>query len=176
MVQSRPLILTLKLDPATFEHANSLRKQHFPPERNVIPAHVTLFHKLPNEHEKLISQHLQEFCSQLSPLPLQLSTVRFLGRGVAITVHCPELLHLRQTLAERWSGWLSPQDQQGYTPHITVQNKVSPLEAQDLYKTLKQEWQPQDGYGEGVLLWHYCGGPWELANDFLFSYSSGGDR
>lgn len=55
----QPLVLTLKLDQTTFDLFNELRQQHFPPERNFLPAHVTLFHALPGEHELNIRQTLQ---------------------------------------------------------------------------------------------------------------------
>jgi hypothetical protein len=50
---STSLILTLKLDQTTFERANTLRQQYFPPERNVVPAHVILFHQLPGDKNQL---------------------------------------------------------------------------------------------------------------------------
>ncbi|UBF25683.1 2'-5' RNA ligase family protein [Kovacikia minuta CCNUW1] len=167
-LQSPPLILTLKLDQSTFDYVDRLRQQHFPPERNFIPAHVTLFHALPGDQEIAISQTLETLCCQTAKVSLQLPTLRFLGRGVAIDVASPELVQLRQTLANSWSQWLSPQDQQGYRSHITIQNKVSSAEARQLYEQLKAEWQPIKGFGEGLLLWYYLGGPWELANEFSF--------
>jgi hypothetical protein len=44
-----PLILTLGLDRASFERFEALRRAHFPPALNRVPAHVTLFHHLPGE-------------------------------------------------------------------------------------------------------------------------------
>ena len=42
-----PLVLTLLLDADTQAWLDSLRRAHFPPERNLVPAHVTLFHACP---------------------------------------------------------------------------------------------------------------------------------
>lgn len=164
-----PLVLTLKLDQATFGQVNALRQQYFPPARNLIPAHVTLFHQLPGDREIAILQFLQVLCSQTSRLSLSLPNLRFLGRGVAIEVCAPELVELRKILAETWSGWLTAQDRQGYRPHITIQNKVVAAEARQVYEQLKEQWQPVNGHGEGLLLWYYCGGPWELVNEFSFA-------
>lgn len=164
-----PLILTLKLDQTTFEQANILRQKYFPSERNFLPAHVTLFHALPGEQEIAISQALQTICSQTLKISLCLPTLRFLGRGVAIEIDAPNLVQLRQTLAKSWNQWLTAQDQQGYRPHITIQNKVTSTEARQLYDQLKNKWQPINGSGEGLLLWYYRGGPWELANEFSFT-------
>ncbi|GFE70293.1 hypothetical protein CFPU101_29030 [Chroococcus sp. FPU101] len=64
--------------------------------------------------------------------------------------------------------WLSPQDRQGYRPHVTIQNKVMPDEAQQLYNQLVSEWKPFNGFGEGLMLWHYQNGPWSLVREFSF--------
>ncbi|MBD2459474.1 2'-5' RNA ligase family protein [Oscillatoria sp. FACHB-1407] len=163
-----PLILSLKLDQITFERFNELRQRHFPSERNFLPAHVTLFHKLPGDREADIQQTLQELGDMTPVLPLHFPSVRSLGQGVAIELQCPELVELRNQLAREWSSWLSAQDRQGYRPHITIQNKVSAGEAQQLYRHLLNQWQPLEGRGEGLLLWRYEGGPWTLVNEVLF--------
>jgi 2'-5' RNA ligase len=162
------LILTLRLDPTVFEVFNQLRQQHFPSERNFLPAHVTLFHKLPGDQEQTLQQTLKALCSHTLILPLSLPKLRFLGRGVAVEVDCPDLVQLRNQLAQEWQAWLTPQDQQTYRPHITIQNKVTSETARQLYNQLKRMWRPIDGQGEGLLLWYYRGGPWELVSEFDF--------
>lgn len=164
-----PLILTLKLDQTTFERANSLRQQYFPPERNVVPAHVILFHQLPGDRESAISHSLKTLCAQTKHFPLSLPSLQFLGNGIAIDVSSPELMQLHKTLATTWDAWLIPQDRQGYRPHITIQNKVNPETARQLYEDLKAQWQSLEGWGEGLLLWYYQKGPWELAGEFCFA-------
>src|ERR1700712_5017184 len=42
-----PLILTLALHGEDQARFDRLRIAHFPPERNLIPAHITMFHHLP---------------------------------------------------------------------------------------------------------------------------------
>lgn len=163
-----PYILTLKLDRVAFELLNQWRQQYFPPARNFLPAHVTLFHALPGEQGGKIRQVLSPLCSDSSPLPLSCPTLRFLGRGVAVEVECPELVMLRRRLAAAWQPWLSNQDRQGYRPHVTIQNKVGPNEARHLYERLMTTWKPFSGWGEGLLLWRYLGGPWELVDEFHF--------
>ncbi|HEY9736191.1 MAG TPA: 2'-5' RNA ligase family protein [Trichocoleus sp.] len=168
---SAPLVLTLKLDASTFEQLNDLRQKHFPPERNFLPAHVTLFHALPGDHIDEIRQTLQYVCAHALALPLALPELRFLGNGVAIEVHCPELMPIRQMLSEHWHPWLTNQDRRSLRPHVTIQNKVTSQEARALYNQMLETWQPLAGQGEGLLLWHYQGGPWELAGEFLFGQS-----
>lgn len=163
-----PLILTLKLDQDSFSYLNQLRQDYFPPEKNYLPAHITLFHALPGDRETIIQQALQAACLHTPVLSLTFSKPRFLGRGVAIEVDCADLIQLRQQLAKTWSSWLSRQDQQGYRPHITIQNKTTSDQARQLYEQLANKWNPLDGYGEGLLLWYYQGGPWELIREFTF--------
>ncbi|MGI0484583.1 2'-5' RNA ligase family protein [Pantanalinema rosaneae CENA516] len=164
-----PLILTLKLDQSSFDRFTALRQQYFPPERNFLSAHITLFHALPGEQIIPIQETLSSVCSQTAQLPLQFPQLRFLGRGVAVEVASPQLKQLRQQLAQAWQSWLTAQDRQGYRPHITIQNKVSSTEARQVYAQLSQSWQPSNGQGEGLLLWHYQGGPWQLATQVLFT-------
>lgn len=168
MIEHSALILTLQLDQKTFDRFNQLRQQYFPSEKSFLLAHVTLFHKLPGEQEQTIHQVLQAQCDHMPILHLTFSEVRSLGRGVAIGVDCLELVQLRQQLATAWNHWLSRQDQQGYWPHITIQNKAAPEAARQLYEQLLQEWQPCEGRGEGLLLWRYKGGPWEFVKEFGF--------
>lgn len=168
-VVTAPLVLTLKLDQASFDRFNALRQQYFPPERNFLLAHVTLFHALPGEQIFSIQETLKSVCSQTAPLALHFPQLRFLGRGLAIEVDCPQLVQVRQQLAKVWQPWLTPQDRQGYRPHITIQNKVTSTEARQVYEQLSSTWQAGNGWGEGLLLWHYQGGPWQLAADFLFT-------
>lgn len=169
---SVPLILTLKLDNKTFNYFDSLRKQHFPIEKNFLPAHITLFHALPGEEKDNIKQALQILCSHIPILPLTFPKLRFLGKGVAVEVDSPEVIQLRGQLAKNWNDWLSRQDLQGYRPHITIQNKTTPHEARQLYDRLTSEWTSFQGHGEGLLLWYYLGGPWELADEFPFSFGN----
>jgi hypothetical protein len=162
------LILTLELDPDSFACLDGLRRAHFPPERNIVPAHVTLFHALPGSEREDIAAVLSERCSEAGALELRLAGPRFLGRGVAIDLACPPLLVLRRALAAQWADRLSPQDRQRYRPHATIQNKAEPSAARCLYESLSSMWTPRVGRGVGLLLWHYRGGPWEPAARFPF--------
>ncbi|MFN8489529.1 MAG: 2'-5' RNA ligase family protein [Caldilineaceae bacterium] len=162
------LILTLKLDPAAFATLDALRQQHFPPERNFLAAHITLFYALPDDQEASIRAELKTRCAITPVIPLTLPAVRFLGRGVAVAVESPALLELRRQLALAWQPWLGAQDRQRSQPHVTIQNKVTPEVARLLYEQLHQTWHPLAAQGEGLLLWRYLGGPWEGLKEFTF--------
>ena len=166
---AQPLILTLELARPAFERFEALRRAHFPPERNFIPAHLTLFHALPGDQLAGIRLKLAEICAATPDVPLRFPALRSLGRGVAVVVDSPALVALRGRLAAAWAGWLSPQDRQGYRPHITVQNKVAPELARQLYAELAASWAPFEALGAGLLLWRYLGEPWELVEEFGFA-------
>ncbi|MBX9627995.1 MAG: 2'-5' RNA ligase family protein [Gemmataceae bacterium] len=164
-----PLIVTLGLDPATFAVLDALRRRHFPPGRNLVPAHVTLFHHLPGEEELAVSGRLQDVCDGTPPVSVLFPRVRFLGKGVAVEVEAPELIRVRNRLAAGMASWLTPQDRQPYRPHATVQNKADPTAARALYAELAAGWVPFEGRGDRLLLWRYRGGPWEPAGEFSFA-------
>ena len=164
-----PLILTPDLDPTTFARFEALRRAHFPPERNFIPAHVTLFHALPGEREAEVRADLREVCDETTPFALAFPRLRFLGRGVAAEVEAPPLTRLRARLAERWRPWLTRQDAQPWRPHLTVQNKVAPEAARALFEGLSASWELPDGRAEGLRLWRYLGGPWEALETLPFA-------
>jgi hypothetical protein len=104
-----------------------------------------------------------------TPIPLEASSLRLLGRGVAFAISSPALVGLREDLASRWSEWLTAQDRQLFKPHVTIQNKVSPSDAWTLHDRLSREFERFPIEGSGLLLWRYLGGPWEQAGAFPFS-------
>lgn len=155
-----PLILTLALHPDDQARFERLRQLHFPTSRNLIPAHVTLFHHLPGLEIEAV-RHAIEARGAAPPFAVAVSGLRFLGRGVAYALDSPALLTLRAGLAREWNGWLTPQDRQGYRPHVTIQNKASPEAARALHAKLQAAFTPFTVRAEGLDLWRYLGGPWD---------------
>ena len=164
-----PLILTLTLDAASQAFFDEQRRQHFPPERNYLSAHLTLFHALPGaEHEAIVADLTEVAASQPGPLPLHVTGLKFMGRGVMYTLDNPTLPALHRRLQRQWEPWLTPQDRQGIRPHITVQNKVDPAVARALHAELTADFQPFTAEGTVLALWAYQGGPWQLRQQFAF--------
>ena len=155
-----PLILTAALDPGGFDWFDDLRRAHFPPERNVVPAHLTLFHALPGDEEPLIAETLKAACARRAPMTLAVRGPWFIGRGVAYRIASPELDALRAELAQAFAPWLTPQDRTPFRPHITIQNKADPAAARALCDELQQVFEPFDIIADGVEVWRYLGGPW----------------
>ena len=163
------LILTLSMDDASFDWFQALRTQWFPPGRNVVPAHLTLFHNLPGGELETIRDALSAACARTPPPTLAVQGPWSLGRGVAYRMHSPELTAFRAGLAEVFQPWLTPQDRQAFRPHVTVQNKAEPAEARALLERLQHEFEPFEVIGDGILLWRYLDGPWELVDRVAFN-------
>jgi 2'-5' RNA ligase len=163
-----PLILSLTMDDLLFNMLDKLRREFFPAERNCLRAHLTLFHQLPGFELAAISQHLQSVCNTTSSFELRVPEVRFLGKGVAAAVVSPRLFGLHADLSHHWQHHLTAQDRQRFSPHVTIQNKVNPAVARELFETLSKRWVCQHGQAVGLSLWWYRGGPWEPAGQFNF--------
>ena len=172
MASADPLIVTLTLDPASTDRFNALRREHFPPRRNVLDAHLTLFHHLPGDRIDEVKQQLDDACETTPPLQLTAVGPFSLGKGVAIRIAGDGLKPLRasllDTFLEHFPDDVTRQDRGGFRPHVTVQNKVSPEEARALLASLESTWAEIPVSGDGLSLWWYRGGPWEPAGRFAF--------
>ena len=143
-----------------------MRETHFPPDRNYIDAHVTLFHMLPEE--PFVVEELASAAAVYKPFAVSVTGLRFLGKGVAYTLESASLLALHRRLAADFAEPLTPQDRQKFQPHIVVQNKVTPEAARALLLTLRASFAPRVMEATGLTLWFYRNGPWERAQSFPF--------
>lgn len=157
------------MDGASFAYLDDLRRRHFPADRNVVPAHLTLFHALPGEHRVLVGRELEAVCGRQRPFELEATGFRSLGRGVALALSAPRLVAIRDALAREWGDWLTPQDSARIAPHVTVQNKVAPDVARTTLRELQAGFAPFTIRGEGLALWSYLGGPWRLERRIRFA-------
>ncbi|QEH34422.1 hypothetical protein OJF2_29610 [Aquisphaera giovannonii] len=158
-MDSPTFVATVTLDIESARRLNALREAYFPPHRNVLDAHATLFHKLSAEAVATLEQAVAEASPQ--PFEVALPGPFSLGRGVAIRVESGQLVSLRNRLATRLHAELSAQDRQAYRPHVTIQNKVTAEEASRTLIDVRREWLPCVARVEGIDLWEYLGGPWQ---------------
>lgn len=165
---AHPLLLTLAMDETGFAHFNALRKKHFPPERNFLDAHITLFHQLPPDRHVEIAAYLAQVAATTAPFAMRADGLMFLGQGVAFRLEAPQAQALRAHLAAHWHEWLIPQDQHKFQPHITVQNKTTPQAAKTLYHDMSAGFVPYELQAIGLDLWFYEGGPWRFAGRYAF--------
>jgi hypothetical protein len=84
-----------------------------------------------------------------------------LGGGVAFRIVSPDLDRLRDELANELHGLLGAQDNQGWRPHITIQNKAAPKAARELRQSLEGRFDQRPLGIHGLGLHRYRDGPWE---------------
>lgn len=144
-----------------------MRQQWFPPELNRIPAHLTLFHTLPEAEETTDS--LAAVAAAQAAFDMRVAQVRSIGRGVAFFLESAEAVRLHRALSTEFGPVLSAQDRQGFRPHVVAQNKVAPAVAKETLALLQAGFQPWTCQAVGVDLWRYMGGPWKLIRRFEFS-------
>ena len=165
---SAPIILTATMGGEDAAWATALRTAHFPPERNFLRAHITLFHHLPGPQWPLVRDTVKRLCAENPPPVARIDRLINLGRGVAFHVTSPDLLDLRADLADAFFGLLTPQDSNKPRLHITVQNKVEPSVARRLLQTLESEFTPRPLSVVGIEAHYYRGGPWEPIQAWKF--------
>lgn len=164
----QPLILTARILDADLEPFDLLRRKHFPPDRNFLRAHLTMFHRLPGEYIDQVIGHLCEAAAGKAPFQAEATGLRHLGGGVAFTIASPDLQGIHAQLRSAFIPWLGGQDMQKWQPHITVQNKVSRSAADSLHAELKASFQPHPIEIVGLDLWRYLDGPWQHETSVMF--------
>lgn len=162
-----PLVVTLALDPAAQQRFDAERAALFPPGTTEVGAHVTLFHAVPGE--LLPSVRLDLHDNAGPAFPVGVAGVLPLGRGAAYALLSAELTRRHRNLQSLWWPHLTAQDQQGFRPHITVQNKVTPAEARATTARLRRAFRPYEVQATGFVLWRYAGGPWTELERFPFA-------
>ena len=163
-----PLIVTAVLPPDLHRWATRLRTAHFPPDRNFLEAHVTLFHALPPQYEQEVRDALAVEARECAPVAARLEGVLSLGGGTALAIGSPAMIELRDRMAERFHGLLTGQDQHRPRLHVTVQNKVTASEAKALQAELGAAIEPRDFAFSALALHRYRGGPWEAVRSYPF--------
>ncbi|PRY95196.1 2'-5' RNA ligase superfamily protein [Hasllibacter halocynthiae] len=154
------IVATLAFDPRSFRRLDGWRQTYFPERGYRLPAHLTLFHKLPPDAAPRVAAALGR---RPGPLSLHFAALRPLERGTAVDVEAERLHRLRGRIAAAFEGELSRQDARpDWRPHVTVQNKTDPREAEADRAAIAAEFTPWYGQGTAVRLWRYLGGPWRF--------------
>ena len=146
--------------PEDLAWLDALRRQHFPPDRNQLPAHLTIFHALPPSSEAEARARLSALAQAPQPRAL-FDGMMDLGGGVAFRIVSDDLDRIRAELADGFHGLLSAQDNAGWRPHVTIQNKVAPKVARELKSDLERSFVQRPLGITGLGLHRYLGGPWE---------------
>ena len=164
-----PVIVSALFGRADQAWFDGLRRQHFPPERNQLDAHLTLFHHLPPSCAPELKQRLAAATRGVPAPRARAAGLMSLGRGVAFRIEAPALVAIRAELARAFAGLLTPQDAGGWRPHVTIQNKVAPAVAKLLLAELGRDFRPRDVEIAGLAAWWYRGGPWEPLSRHMFA-------
>lgn len=164
---SAPLIVTATFGAVHHGWLEGLRRRHFPPERNQVPVHLTLFHQLPPSAEGELRTRLGALAA-LPPPSALITGVMDLGGGTAFRVASAELEDVRAELAAAFRTLLTPQDKAGWRPHVTLQNKVARRDAVALQQMLEADIFPRPLSIHGLMSWRYLGGPWEPLRAYPF--------
>ena len=84
-METATYILTAELDSDSFAWLDGLRRDHFPPERNWLPAHLTIFHRLTQDR----IANLRRLTLPRAPINVRFSGLRsgniWAGRGSSRT-------------------------------------------------------------------------------------------
>ena len=165
---SGALIVTAELGPADFAFFDGQRRRYFPPDRNRIAAHLTMFHAIPAPDEAELKQRLAALASEYPPPRAVVTGLMNLGGGVAYRIASDDLDDIRTALSHGFRGRLTLQDQQGWRPHITVQNKVSSSIAIATLCELERGFAPRPLAIAALAYHHYEGGPWRPGRRYPF--------
>lgn len=168
MSGSAPIIVTARFGRQDQAWFNALRREHYPPERNVLDAHLTLFHHLPPSVLEELKNRLQHETRAIAAPHSRVTGLMHLGRGVAYRIESPELTAIRERLSAAFASLLMPQDAGNWRPHVTIQNKVSPSLAKFLLGALSRNFTPRSVEIIGLSTWFYRGGPWEVISHHNF--------
>ena len=163
-----PIIVTATFGAEDAAWLTRQRTRHFPPERNQLDAHLTLFHHIA---PSLAGELAQALATETRGVPAPravLTQIMSLGRGTAYRVASDELDGIRHRLRDRFAAMLVPQDAGGWRPHVTIQNKVLPAEAKALQAQLAPTFMPRTLTVRGLAAWWYRGGPWEPIREHRF--------
>ena len=162
-----PIIVTALFGDGDNGWLQELRRTHYPPERNRVPAHLTLFRQLPPSAEGELDRRVAA-CVRAAPPRAEIVGIMDLGEGTALRVESEALEDMREDLAIGLQGLLTPQDQSPWRPHVSIQNKVEPREARQLQAELKAGFRPRPLAIRALATWLYRAGPWEPLKTYPF--------
>lgn len=163
-----PFIVTAELPGDVFALADGLRSAHFPPERNKLAAHVTLFHALAPSLRDELPRELARLAGEYAAPEAEIDGLMDLGGGTALFIRSAGMQALRGELSDRFWSMLTAQDRGTKKLHITVQNKVPREAAKALQAQLGAALQPRRFAFTGLGLHIYRDPYWESLGVWKF--------
>jgi hypothetical protein len=161
--------LVLALWPDTVQtQLDALRRAHYPPLRNHHPAHCTLFHAVPGMVAAELVDRIARVTAQTPPPPARIDRVLDLDSGTALGVFSPDLVAMREALADHFHGLLTGGDAVPARLHITLQNKVDRPAARALQRALAASWRPLDTAIPALAVHRVVDGAWHRVGTWRF--------
>ncbi len=167
MNTAKPLLITAELPGDVLAWADGLRRAHYPPEKNRLRAHVTLFHALPPSAEGEVRRLLAELAKKAPP-EARITGLWDMGQGTAFDLSSEGMAALHAQMAERFHGLLGWQDDRKLRLHVTVQNKVTREAATALQAELTAAFEPCAFRFRGFGLYAWDEGVWQSIVDYPF--------
>lgn len=162
-----PLLVTAELPSDVLAWADALRREHYPPERNRLRAHVTLFHALPPSVEDELVELLSGLAKE-SPPDARITGLMKLADGTALAIESPRMTELHGIIADRLHGLLVKQDHRPLRLHITIQNKVDSVAARKLQSELAPVLERRNFRFSGLGIYAWRDGLWNHKRTISF--------
>ena len=161
-----PLVITLKIDEPSQLFFDKQRTAHFPAHANYVPAHITLFHKLP-ANNTAIENGLTVFAKHPT-FELLITAITLHNTSVAYCIQSETLQQFHAQMQHRLAPYFIRNDRKILTPHITIQNKVTAYKAYKTHALLLADFKPFVVQAIGYISWYYVKGYWEMKEEYLF--------
>ncbi len=166
-----PHLVLAVMPDALQAQLDALRRAHYPPERNRSPAHCTLFHAVPGMVAAELTELIAALTAQTPPPPARIDRVLDLDTGTALGVLSPDLIALRDDLADHFHGLLTGGDAMPARLHVTVQNKVDRPTARALQRALAASWHPIDTTIPAIAVHRVVDGAWVSVGTWRFRHA-----
>ena len=166
LAKQLPLVITLKIDEPSQLFFDKQRTAYFPAHANYVPAHITLFHKLPSDNP-VIENGLATFAKHPA-FELLITDIMLHNSSVAYSIQSETLQQLHAQMQQTFAPYLIRNDRKILTPHITIQNKVTAYKAYKTHAFLIADFKPFVLQALGYTSWFYVKGYWEKKEEYLF--------
>ena len=160
MTDRSPHLVLATLPEALQARLDALRRAHYPAARNHHPAHLTLFHAIPGMVAGELTGLLAALAAQTPPPRIVIDRVIDLDSGTALGVYSPDLVMLRDTIADHFHGLLTGGDAVPPRLHVTIQNKVDRPAARALQRTLAASWHTLEAQVPALAMHRVVDGVW----------------
>jgi hypothetical protein len=146
------------LPPALQRQADAVRAAFAPEAAAHAPAHLGLFRHLPIASEDSLARDVRALAAELGPAAFQLEPPTRWGDLWVAPVRSPALDSLREELAGRWHGLLSPGDFAAPRLHVSLGRR----------RETPPPLPPGPWRAPGLLLWQYGEACWTPLAAFGF--------